>query len=133
MATEAVIQNQSSNFSSISSSAIDDYNKYQRKERSICTYCGYNGHTVEKCYKAKQKIASNKSISNNHHAPANQKSLRTLNPAQYQLLMKMLSTHFSNAKVDDKRDANRDHITDIGLWIPEQQRIVVSQNQHSNQ
>lgn len=26
-------------------------NKIQRRERPVCTYCGYTGHEVDKCYK----------------------------------------------------------------------------------
>lgn len=59
------------------------YNKFQRKERPICTYCGYNGHTVDKCYKLhgyppgykpKQKFGPNQTTSNIHHATVNQVS-----------------------------------------------------------
>lgn len=55
-------------------------NKYQRKERPICTYCGYICHAIDKCYKlhgyppgykAKQKSGSS---SQAIHAITNQVS-----------------------------------------------------------
>lgn len=27
------------------------FNKAQKKERPVCTYCGHAGHAVDKCYK----------------------------------------------------------------------------------
>jgi len=45
----------------------------QKKDRSICTHCGYHGHTIEKCYKlhsypsgykVKQKFTNQNNTSN---------------------------------------------------------------------
>lgn len=103
------------------------------KERPICTYCGYSGHDIDKCYKlrgcpprykAKQKPDPNqRARSHTNQAIMNQvyestlehtngkvgKFMNTLNVARYQHLMNMLSTHLTSIKVDATDKVNCGH------------------------
>jgi len=52
------------------------HNKSQKNKRSICTHCGYHGHTIEKCYKLhgyppsyKMKQRNTPNHYNNNNAP----------------------------------------------------------------
>ncbi|KAJ4717700.1 Retrovirus-related Pol polyprotein from transposon TNT 1-94 [Melia azedarach] len=85
----------------------------QKKDRPLCTHCGYSGHTIDKCYKLhgyppgykprqKQNLpqvanqVSDVGISNNSNHMSN--FVQMLNPSQYSHLMAMLSNHLSDAK-----------------------------------
>ncbi|KAK0581916.1 hypothetical protein LWI29_019529 [Acer saccharum] len=99
-------------------------NKTQKKERPICTHCGYPGHTIEKCYKLhgyppgykpKQRNSSSNQVmaAFPSQASINQVSateseqvsqqrnfgnfVQMLNPPQYQHLMSMLTAQMNAA------------------------------------
>ncbi|XP_022891847.1 uncharacterized protein LOC111406698 [Olea europaea var. sylvestris] len=120
----------------------------------MCTYYGYSGHVVDKCYephgyppgyKGKQKTGLNQMHHSGYHvAAANQISdsnlehiydnvgnfVQTLNPTQYQHLLNVLSTHLSAAKGDTKGDGEGDHVSGTSIQnayvtFPNRQRIPV--------
>lgn len=113
-----------------------------QKERPTCTYCGYEGHVIDRCYKLhgyppgykpKQKPGSRNYTGFNPHSNnnvANQIScsvsnqsqgntgnfMQTLNHDQCQQLMSMLSTHLTTSKMDDEV-ANVDHVSGTILSV----------------
>ena len=90
-----------------------------KKDRSVCTHCGYLGHTIDKCYKLhgyspcykpRQKSHYNNNTTNS--APqVNQVSesvmalgnnfVQIVSPSQCSQLLSMLSSHLKEAKHDD--------------------------------
>ncbi|XP_072950413.1 uncharacterized protein [Typha angustifolia] len=99
-------------------------NKNQKKERPLCTHCGYQGHTIDKCYKlhgyppgykVRQKHNSQIFAARVNHVTDSTSNGKTnnmggfvqmLNPVQYQHLMNMLSNHLITAKANTETFAS---------------------------
>ena len=91
----------------------------QKKDRFVCTHCGYLGHTIDKCYKLhgyppgykpRQKCHYNNNTTNST-SQVNQVSespmvsgnnfVQMLNHSPYSQFLSMLSSHLKEAKLDD--------------------------------
>ncbi|XP_052203055.1 uncharacterized protein LOC127808520 [Diospyros lotus] len=131
--------NDSALFSVKHEATRSNFSKSQRKERSVCTHCGYNGHTIEKCYKLhgyppgykpRQRNNMNQSKSNQINSTINQVNgdgtnqvesqdmgnfMQSLTPTQYQNLLSMLSTHLSDVKIDADASKTPDQASGICL------------------
>lgn len=111
------------------------FGKYHKKDCPICTYCGFTGHAIDKCYKlhgyppgykARQKVTSPNQTVN---AVANQISessnhqgniddfVQTLNSNQYQHILAMLNSHLASAKVDTGTDVKSTHTSGISFSV----------------
>lgn len=121
---------------------VQSYSKNPKKDRPVCTYCGYGGHVVDKCYKLqgyppgymlKQKSGPSNQVGYNCHSNnvvANQifgsipnqshgnveDFMQTLSSDQCQHLISVLSAHLTTAKVEDEGN-NADHVSGTCLSV----------------
>ncbi|XP_022867559.1 uncharacterized protein LOC111387248 [Olea europaea var. sylvestris] len=95
--------------------------KYQKKDRSIYSYCGFTGHSINKCYKLhgyppgykpRQKGSySNQGVNATAHLVSESSNdqgniggfVQTL-PDQYHQLLTMLNIHLTSAKTSTELD-----------------------------
>ncbi|XP_022871010.1 uncharacterized protein LOC111390234 [Olea europaea var. sylvestris] len=118
------------------STAGQQMNKFKKTERPRCTYCGYTGHVVDKCYKLhgfppgyKPKERAGRSSNQANCVVAGLISdldqtqhkvgdfMQTLNAAQYQHLLSILNDHLTAAKFETQEEAVPDQITGTCLSI----------------
>ncbi|XP_052205378.1 uncharacterized protein LOC127810140 isoform X2 [Diospyros lotus] len=100
-----------------------DQNKSQKKERAICTHCGFHGHTIDKCYKlhgyppgykpkqrfnpsqtnfnAKPNVVSQVSDASHGNPQEIHGFMQYLSPGQYQHLLNLLNSHLTMAKTTE--------------------------------